>query len=304
MRLDKANTVGSYQALRQRVSRLFTSPMPTANVRQLTLPLAFDIPRSVRLPTDSLQAFIDFLAAALPVGGVYLFGGVIRDLALVGRHGFKSDVDIVVEGDWTGSAKYLESLGAVRNKFGGYRLMAGQWPVDIWNAEETWAVREGFVSYTGVQALTRTTVLNWDAILMDWRSKRFICRSDYLESLQQRALDIVLEANPNPRGMAVRVFRHLSMRDARHITHRAADYLESCAERYTLAELVASEIASYGNSVIEPALYRLFLCSRARKEDTVAQRMMGAAKTLEVNGVAPEWKQFSLRIQAELGSPN
>jgi hypothetical protein len=205
-----------------------------------------------------LAEFLDFITDAMPEGDVYLFGGILRDLALLGRSGFNSDIDAVVEGDWANCVRYLDSLGARKNKFGGYRLVVAGWPVDIWNAKETWAIRHGFVQYKGIASLTETTVLNWDAILMNWRTRSFIYRPYYLEHMHARLLDIVLEENPNPLGMAVRVFRHLCLKDARQLSTKAAQYLAKCAKTYDFNTLKKQELSSYGNSVIEPAVYRLF----------------------------------------------
>ena len=43
---------------------------------------------------------------------------------------------------------------------------------------------------------------------MNWRTRAFIFKENYLDEIQSRVLDIVLEQNPDPMGMAVRVFRH------------------------------------------------------------------------------------------------
>ncbi len=130
-----------------------------------------------------IAEFLDFITAALPDGDVYLFGGVLRDLALLGNKGFDSDIDLVVEGNWHDCARYLESYGAAKNKFGGFRLSVDGWPIDIWNARETWAIKQGLVEYRSIFSLTETTVLNWDAILMNWRTRLFIHRPNYLERL-------------------------------------------------------------------------------------------------------------------------
>lgn len=298
-KVPRVNVVQSYDALRSRVRRLFAKPSASSHAGQLPLPLHLPMREVVEVPTASLAGFLDFLATALPSSEIYLFGGVLRDMALLGREGFNSDIDIVVEGDWSSFANYLDEIGAKKNKFGGYRLSAGAWPIDIWNAKETWAIREGLVPYSGIQSLTKTTVLNWDAILMDWRSKRFVCEEGYLLALHDRALDIVLQENPNPRGMAVRVFRHLSLREARRLTRGAAAYLEACTQRYSFRELADAEMSSYGNSVIEPVLYRFFSCSRSCDGDTVDERVDRAVASLEREGVAPKWKQLDLRIQTE-----
>jgi hypothetical protein len=136
--------------------------------------------------------------------------------------------------------------------------MVGDWPIDIWNARETWAVTQGLVRYTGIASLTHTTVLNWDAILMNWRTRLFVHRENYIESIRSRILDIVLEENPNPLGMAVRVFRHLCLKDARQITVAAAEYLAHCAEKYSFEHVRAAEIGSYGNTVVDANIYRFF----------------------------------------------
>ncbi len=261
MPLPKPNPVESAENLRDRVDRLFREPVKSSNRENqlsLDLPLTLNHEDEIDYPSKSIAAFLDLIADAMPDGDVYLFGGILRDLALLGRKGFNSDIDLVVEGDWSHFVPYLESLKAHKNKFGGYRLMIGGWPVDIWNAEETWAIKHGLVEYKGVGSLTDTTVLNWDAILMNWRTKNFICRKNYFEDINSRVLDIVLDKNPNPLGMAVRVFRHLHLKDATKITPAAARYLAECAKIYSFDEIVKAELGSYRNSVIERALHEFF----------------------------------------------
>lgn len=257
----KPHPVDSVDNLRDRVARLFaaTSKRPIVQ-SQFTLGLpSVDVPgANIAYPSMHIAEFLDFITDAMPEGDIYLFGGVLRDLALLGRSGFNSDIDTVVEGDWANCVKYLDSLGARKNKFGGYRLVVAGWPVDIWNAKETWAIKSGFVQYKGIASLTETTVLNWDAILMNWRTRSFIYRPFYFEQLRARVLDIVLEENPNPLGMAVRVFRHLCLKDARQLTKKAALYLAECTKKYDFNTIKHHELESYGNTVVEPAIYRLF----------------------------------------------
>lgn len=256
----KIQPVESTNSLRDRVDRLLREPAKTLKrVNQLSLDLATTNHESnAGYPSQSIATFLNFISDAMPNGDVYLFGGVLRDLALLGRKGFNSDIDLVVEGDWSHFISYLQSLKAHKNKFGGYRLMVGRWPVDIWNAEETWAIKQGLVSYKGIATLTDTTVLNWDAILMNWRTKNFIYRKNYFEEINSRILDIVLEKNPNPLGMAVRVFRHFSLKDARKITPSAANYLANCAKSYSFEEINNAELRSYGNMIIARPLHRFF----------------------------------------------
>lgn len=253
--------VDSLENLRNRIDRLlrFDEPRQREEQQGLLDFFARVAPEgAIPHPSKSIVEFLNFLSDVVPDGDVYLFGGILRDVALFGRRGFTSDIDLVVEGDWDHCVKYLASLGAHRNKFGGFRLELAGWPVDIWNATDTWAIRQGFVTYKSIASLTETTVLNWDAILMNWRTGAFVCREGYLEDLRERTLDVVLVANPNPLGMIVRVFRHLCSKDARRITRAAASFLAESTAKYSYIEITTEEQRSYGNSMIKRDIYNLF----------------------------------------------
>lgn len=254
--------VDSFQNLHARVTQLLSEQEKLAAFSSPQLALGLGRPSSVRegvsTAANSAAEFLNLVSASVPDGDVYLFGGILRDLALYGKKGFRSDIDLVVEGDWSDLVTYIEHLGAIKNKFGGYRLMVGEWPVDIWNAEDTWAIKQGYVAYKGIASLLDTTVLNWDSILMNWRTGNFVAQPDYLTLLQNRTLHVVLEQNPNPLGMAVRVFRHLCMKDAKRISTGAANYLALSARNYSYELLCSSERKSYGNNKIEKAHYETF----------------------------------------------
>jgi Nucleotidyltransferase domain len=284
----KPQPVDSIENLKFRVERFFRTPSRKAG-RSLSLPLELSqtIHRpelEIEYPSKSIANFLNFLSDALPDGDVYLFGGILRDLALHGQRGFNSDIDLVVEGNWPNCVTYLSKLGAQRNKFGGYRLTLAGWPIDIWNAEETWAIREGLVPYHGISSLAETTVLNWDAILMNWRTKVFVHRHTYIEAVRERILDVVLQENPNPLGMAVRVFRHLCLKDAKKITKSAAEYLAKCAHTYRYQELQNAELQSYGNSAIHAPIYSFFAYLNLNDDATGLQSRF----TIASNAVAKE----------------
>jgi hypothetical protein len=288
----KFNPCDSPENLRKRVAGLLSVQVGSncASV-QIELPLVTSIKVEApdKLPSSSAGEFLDFLVDATPDGDIYLFGGLLRDLALFGRKGFNSDIDIVVDGDWSNLIPYLTHLGARRNKFGGYRLDVGDWPIDIWNARETWAIRQGLVPYSGIASLTKTTVLNWDAILMNWRTKSFIYKQKYFEEIASRFLDVVLMENPNQKGMAVRVFRHLCHKDARRVSVRAIQYLSECTEKYSFSELHAAEVASYNSPIIDSNIYKLFQYTRSSKEIDIEQSYNSAghilARELNISGL-------------------
>lgn len=260
MILNKPLPVESIDNLRGRIVRLLRKPVKTSSkTDQLSLDLsATNHDEEINHPNKNIFEFLNFITDAVPDGDVYLFGGVIRDLALSGRRGFNSDIDLVVEGNWSGFISYLDSLNAYKNKFGGYRLFVDGWPVDIWSAKETWAIKQGYIEYKGVSSLLDTTVLNWDAILMNWRTKMFLHKPNYFEELNERYIDIVLEENPNPLGMLVRVFRHIIYKDAKILSDRVVRYLHRSSQIYSYDVVSDSENVSYGDRVITKEFYMLF----------------------------------------------
>lgn len=290
----KVNPVESFGNLKERVERLFRNPArkPTHSAQlDLGLPELLSCERGGVHPKENLSDFVWRISEAASGGDVYLFGGVLRDLALLGRSGFQSDIDLVVDGGWKRCSSILESLGAQRNKFGGYRLEVSGWPIDVWCAQETWAVRRGIVEYKGVSSLTETTVLNWDAILMNWRTKEFVCRENYLEDLKGRLLDLVLEQNPNPLGTAVRVFRHLCSKDARGMTPAVADYLAECAFKYSFSDVHKYELKSYGSALVDPAVFFFFSMLRDHKGEDMRRAFELVSESLRLQGISLMFKQ-------------
>jgi len=275
---SKPIPVKNLKNFRNRVRGFFNDTQITLPESSEQLTLDLNLPVNVEgevsnLPNKSVSSFLDFLSGAVPNGEIYLFGGLLRDLAMYGRRGFNSDVDIVVDGDWEAFVKHLEYINAKKNKFGGFRFEIAKRPIDIWNARETWAIKNGYVRYEGIASLTETTVLNWDAILMNWRTGNFIYRQNYFEDIQKRLLDVVLDKNPNPLGMFVRVLRHLFLKDARKITERAIMYLVASTKLYSYEHVNKAEIASYGNSFIQYDLYKFFSQLGRSKDKRLKQEL-------------------------------
>ena len=177
---------------------------------------------------------------------------------MFGARGFRSDFDVVVDGSWGHVINYLYGVGAVRNRFGGYRLCVGGSDVDVWAARDTWAIKEGLVQYQGIESLLKTTILNWDAILMDWRTKEILCGTLYFDEIRTRTMDIILEANPNPLGAAVRAFRHFCLKDAKSITVATARYLSHASKFYGSQVILVAERTSYIDCAIEQDVLNFF----------------------------------------------
>jgi hypothetical protein len=199
----------------------------------------------------NINLFLNHLSDILSDGNVYLFGGILRDLAIFGKAGYESDIDIVVDGTWRNIASLLHQYDAKRNKFGGFRIIIDDIPIDIWHAESTWAITNGHVPYRDISSLTNTTILSWDAILMNWKSKQFVFIKNYFDHIHSRTLDIVLLQNPYPLGMLVRILRHLTTKDAKKITMRTLNYLMKMTNIYSYEQIKMIELRSYRNVLIE-----------------------------------------------------
>lgn len=296
----KLKTVASFENLKSRIERLFEiSPRRSKLSAQLSLELNSTLPsrkgRSHRSPTDLLN----HISEILPNSEIYLFGGVIRDLALFGRDGFNSDIDIVVDGDWINCKEYLHSLGATLNKFGGFRIEVAGWPIDIWNAQETWAIRQGLIEFNGISSLTKTTILNWDAVLMNWDTRKIICEPNYLDSLKERQMDIVLRENPNPLGATTRVFRHLCAKDAKSITQNTAEFLANSTSLYSLKQIKQYELSSHGNTIIESAIFSLFKRVKELENLEIRERFEIASRALERDGATLSFRQLNLNFNQD-----
>src|SRR5258708_5523212 len=67
--------------------------------------------------------------------GVGIVGGLVRDFARGGRAAFKSDIDLVIDGDSSKVAALAQRVGARSNRFGGFGFSVGPWKVDFWALE-------------------------------------------------------------------------------------------------------------------------------------------------------------------------
>lgn len=144
-----------------------------------------------------------------------VFGGMLRDLALVGSAGFSSDIDVVTNASPVELLEAIVKFSPERNRFGGYRFVTNGCSFDIWCLADTWANREGLVSVNSFNDLLATTFFNLDAVAYHLTSQKILVREDYFDALSQRLLDINLERNPNPRGVALRALKLVQHKNVR-----------------------------------------------------------------------------------------
>ncbi|MEO1420803.1 MAG: hypothetical protein AAFU66_07610 [Pseudomonadota bacterium] len=149
-------------------------------------------------------------------GRLILVGGMLRDLALFGNAGFKSDLDFVIAPyNLTFFEKHMDSIGARINRFGGYALPSRKWQIDVWPLERTWAHVAGHAKVRTIGDLRSATFFKCDAILYDLGYRKLMTAPDYFGDLTNKVLEINLRPNPNPKGNAVRAFRYALMKGFR-----------------------------------------------------------------------------------------
>lgn len=191
-----------------------------------------------------------------------VFGGFLRDIALAGRKGFRSDFDVVMKTSQTTTIDGLLPNGSwSRNKFGGYRIVLERWQVDLWEFSETWAFKQGHVSGATWQDLGSTTFFNWDAIVLELASWKLHASNDYLRLLNSSILDINLRPNPNPLGMVVRALRAVSSGRVK-LAPRLASYVATALRDYSDDAVIEAErtgftslaLGSGGLSYLRPHL--------------------------------------------------
>ncbi|MDO5705808.1 MAG: hypothetical protein Q4G49_12165 [Paracoccus sp. (in: a-proteobacteria)] len=142
-------------------------------------------------------------------GHLVLIGGMLRDVAMFGNAGFKSDLDFVIDPyDLAAFEKHMHAIGARVNRFGGYALPSKRWQIDVWPLQRTWAHLKGYVRVSTVGDLRDVTFFSCDAIIYDLSHKKLSAKPGYFDDLDRKVLEINLRPNPNPKGNAVRAFRY------------------------------------------------------------------------------------------------
>lgn len=166
---------------------------------------------------------------------------MLRDLALVGSAGFSSDIDIVTTAPASELKNAISSFFPVQNRFGGYRFVVRGCSFDIWRLEDTWAFKQGFLDIRGFEDLLNTTFFNLDAIAFHLTRKDILARPTYFSELQKGILDINLQANPNPEGMAARALRLVQFKDV-SLSPRLSEYVIRHADSNLLGHSSASAL--------------------------------------------------------------
>lgn len=184
------------------------------------------------------------------VGEVAVIGGLVRDIVRFGvDHRPISDLDLVIDGSSSQVQKIARKLGAIPNRFGGYKLSTDFYEIDFWALPTTWAKINTDVEIDGIHDLTKSTFFNWDAIVYSITNNKTFFGESYLRDLSDRVLEINLAPTPSHKGNTVRALRRL-------YGWRAApgpamlEFIYEAKKLYVWSDIVAQEAHSFHNSYL------------------------------------------------------
>lgn len=179
----------------------------------------------------------------------YLFGGLLRDILILGRRQRPRDIDVVITGGESedfaaGVLPYIRH----RNRFGGFRLELSKWQMDVWSLEKTWAFQHFRNLDPRPQNLPRTTFLNVEAIAVsieEGAEPGKIYEHNFFHAISVRTIDINFEDNPYPELAAVRALS-TAIRIRFALSPRLGKYILNIEKRVGSSRLVAAQETHYG----------------------------------------------------------
>jgi hypothetical protein len=180
---------------------------------------------------------------------LFLFGGVLRDVLILGLKHKPRDIDVVImNGTSSELADALQPYIKRRTRFGGFQLELNRWNFDIWPLHTTWAFVHNKHLLPTPDNLPKTTFLNVEAVAVSvdpCGDVGEIVESGFFEAVKKRTLDINLEENPYPALAAVRAMATAtSLRYS--LSPRLARYILEMEEDLGADALVAAQDSHYG----------------------------------------------------------
>lgn len=199
----------------------------------------------------------DFFDRLGEVGAAgFLFGGAPRDLLLAPPGKRPRDLDIVVTGLDPSEAEDLFGHYCVgRTRYGGYRLLVGDWPVDVWTVDSTWAIRTHALFFTnGFQDLPRTTFLNIEAVLVSIspgsHGTHDIVDGGFYEAVRSRRLELNFEPTVSVELCVARAL-YVATKLNFKIGPRLSRYLSRARQTSSIDAVIAAQMSHYGRIRLE-----------------------------------------------------
>ena len=183
-----------------------------------------------------------FVSSVCSIGATSIVGGALRDWFF---HRQPRDLDLVVEAEEDALNAVVAGLPHKRNRFGGFRVMAGHATIDVWTLSSTWAFRCGAIGKVSLETLPQTSFFNVDGIAFRLTDGKVI-EHGFFDGMKRRQLAINYAENPFPDLCAIR-----AMVLARHYEMTLGDDVlafieERIAVGLTWSTSVRNQIAHYG----------------------------------------------------------
>ncbi len=178
----------------------------------------------------------------------YLFGGVLRDLLILGRRQRPRDIDVVVAGESRQLDPDLAPNIRHKNRFGGFRLELSRWNVDVWQLEKTWAFQHNAHLLPQPENLPRTTFLNVEAVAVSighHGRAESIYEHNFFRAIQTKTIDINFEDNPYPALATVRALA-TAFRIQFTLSPNLARYILNAERSQGASGLIAAQETHYG----------------------------------------------------------
>lgn len=179
----------------------------------------------------------------------YLFGGLLRDIFILGKSQHPRDIDVVVSGEAEQEFdKNVSPYIRHKNRFGGLRLELSRWQMDVWRLEKTWAFQTNHGLLPSPENLPRTTFLNVEAIVVsieEGGKLGNIYEHNFFHAIRTKTIDINLEDNPYPALATVRALA-TAVRIRFALSSRLAKYILDTTDRMGIAGLISAQETHYG----------------------------------------------------------
>jgi len=142
----------------------------------------------------------EFVHKLSELGELLFFGGAIRDYYINKSYAsMPRDFDIAInlnaDQDEISFSLWLSAYTHRKNRFGGYKLVIENLEFDIWEMKNTWAFKEQLLP-AAEENLVKTVYLNIDAVAYNF-NKDILYKDDFMKSIEEKTIDIVLEHNPH-----------------------------------------------------------------------------------------------------------
>lgn len=179
----------------------------------------------------------------------FVFGGFARDILLGPPGSRPRDIDLVVGTSAEELRSQCTDLIVGQNRFGGLKLRVADWPIDIWAAEDTWALRMFPGKFRGLSDLPKTTFFNIESVLIsvspDNTGPRAVLEHGFVNSILNRVLEVNFAENPFPALCVVRSF-YISLKLNFALGPQLCHYLTEARRKLSLREVLQAQIHHYG----------------------------------------------------------